>query len=189
MVAGRIREIAEQNGVVLFSAPPLARALYFSTDLNQEIPRNLFLAVAQVMAYVFQLRQAKKHGGQKPKPPKDLPVPEEYEIERAEVRLMASGNSLASQTAFLGIDWRLIGLGAPLLVIMLLAMMILPLPPFLLDFLFTFNIALSLIILLVAVYIHKPLEFGVFPSVLLIMTLLRLALNIASTRVVLIRRA
>ena len=99
---------------------------------------------------------------------------------------MASSNSLASQTAFLGIDWRLIGLGAPLLVIMLLAMMILPLPPFLLDFLFTFNIALSLIILLVAVYIHRPLEFGVFPSVLLIMTLLRLALNIASTRVVLI---
>ncbi|MBT8146010.1 MAG: FHIPEP family type III secretion protein, partial [Gammaproteobacteria bacterium] len=83
---------------------------------------------------------------------------------------MASGNSLASQTAFLGIDWRLIGLGAPLLVVMLLAMMILPLPPFLLDFFFTFNIALSLIILLVAVYIHRPLEFGVFPSVLLIMT-------------------
>jgi len=99
---------------------------------------------------------------------------------------MASGNSLTSPAAFMGIDWRLIGLGAPLLVIMLLAMMILPLPPFLLDFLFTFNIALSLIILLVAVYIHRPLEFGVFPSVLLIMTLLRLALNIASTRVVLI---
>ena len=97
-----------------------------------------------------------------------------------------ANSSLVSQNAFLGIDWRLIGLGAPLLVVLLLAMMILPLPPFLLDFLFTFNIALSLIILLVAVYIHRPLEFGVFPSVLLIMTLLRLALNIASTRVVLI---
>ncbi|MBT8146009.1 MAG: flagellar biosynthesis protein FlhB [Gammaproteobacteria bacterium] len=79
LVAARIREIAEQNGVVLFAAPPLARALYFSTDLNQEIPRNLFLAVAQVMAYVFQLRQVKKHGGQKPKPPKDLQIPEEYD--------------------------------------------------------------------------------------------------------------
>ncbi|MCP5349040.1 MAG: flagellar biosynthesis protein FlhA [Gammaproteobacteria bacterium] len=99
---------------------------------------------------------------------------------------MAGSNSLTAQNAFLGIDWRLIGVGAPLLVILLLAMMILPLPPFLLDFLFTFNIALSLIILLVAVYIHRPLEFGVFPSVLLIMTLMRLALNIASTRVVLI---
>jgi flagellar biosynthesis protein FlhA len=83
-------------------------------------------------------------------------------------------------------DLRMLSLGAPLLIVMLLAMMILPLPPFMLDFLFTFNIALSLIILLVAVYIAKPLEFAVFPSVLLIMTLLRLALNIASTRVVLI---
>jgi len=78
LVAARIREIAEQSGVVIFSAPPLARALYFSTDLNQEIPRNLFLAVAQVMAYIFQLRQVKKHGGEKPKPPADLAVPEEY---------------------------------------------------------------------------------------------------------------
>jgi flagellar biosynthetic protein FlhB len=78
LIAARIREIAQQNGVVLFSAPPLARALYFSTDLNQEIPRNLFLAVAQVMAYVFQLRQVPKRGGSRPKPPRDLPVPEEY---------------------------------------------------------------------------------------------------------------
>ena len=85
-----------------------------------------------------------------------------------------------------GVDLRMIGLGAPLLIVMLLAMMILPLPPVLLDFLFTFNIALSLIILLVAVYITRPLDFGVFPSVLLVVTLLRLALNIASTRVVLI---
>jgi flagellar biosynthesis protein FlhA len=99
---------------------------------------------------------------------------------------MANGNTMAAQSILLGIDWRLLGVGAPILIVLLLAMMILPLPPFLLDFLFTFNIALSLIILLVAVYIHRPLEFGVFPSVLLIMTLLRLALNIASTRVVLI---
>ena len=85
-----------------------------------------------------------------------------------------------------GVDIRMLGLGAPIMIVMLLAMMILPLPPFMLDFLFTFNIALSLIILLVAVYISKPLEFGVFPSVLLVVTLMRLALNIASTRVVLI---
>ncbi|MFN3164967.1 MAG: flagellar biosynthesis protein FlhA [Pseudohongiellaceae bacterium] len=85
-----------------------------------------------------------------------------------------------------GVEVPLIGLGAPLLIIMLLAMMILPLPPFILDFFFTFNIALSLIILLVAVYVSRPLDFAVFPSILLVMTLLRLALNIASTRVVLI---
>ncbi|PCJ26692.1 MAG: flagellar biosynthesis protein FlhA [SAR86 cluster bacterium] len=81
---------------------------------------------------------------------------------------------------------QLIGLGAPILIVLLLAMLILPLPPFLLDFLFTFNIALSLIILLVSIYTSKPLEFGAFPSVLLVVTLLRLALNVASTRVVLL---
>src|SRR5690606_25922052 len=76
-------------------------------------------------------------------------------------------------------------LGTPLLVVLILAMMVLPLPAFMLDFFFTFNIALSLIVMLAAVYIAKPLDFNVFPTVLLVTTLLRLALNIASTRVVL----
>jgi flagellar biosynthesis protein FlhA len=78
------------------------------------------------------------------------------------------------------------GLGAPLVLLMLMAMVILPLPPFLLDLFFTFNIALSLVVLLVVVYTLRPLDFGVFPAVLLIATLLRLALNVASTRVVLL---
>src|SRR5699024_1979288 len=67
----------------------------------------------------------------------------------------------------------------------MLAMMTLPMPPLLLDLLFTFNITLSIVVLLVAVYALRPLDFGVFPTILLVATLLRLALNIASTRVVL----
>ncbi|MBK1727083.1 flagellar biosynthesis protein FlhA [Halorhodospira neutriphila] len=78
------------------------------------------------------------------------------------------------------------GLGTPLLVIALLTMMVLPLPPLVLDLLFTFNIVLSLSILLVTVYILRPLEFAVFPTILLVATLLRLALNIASTRIILL---
>ena len=78
------------------------------------------------------------------------------------------------------------GLGAPLLVIMMLAMMILPIPAFGLDLLFTFNIVLSLIVLLVTIYALRPLEFSSFPTVLLVATMLRLSLNIASTRVVLL---
>lgn len=77
-------------------------------------------------------------------------------------------------------------LGAPLVIIMILAMIMLPLPAFLLDILFTFNIAFSLIILLVVVYTLKPLEFASFPTVILLATLLRLALNVASTRIVLL---
>ena len=78
------------------------------------------------------------------------------------------------------------GLGAPLIILMILSMVILPLPTFMLDLFFTFNIAFSLIILLVVVYTLKPLEFAVFPTVILIATLLRLALNVASTRAVLL---
>jgi flagellar biosynthesis protein FlhA len=78
------------------------------------------------------------------------------------------------------------GLGAPIVVLMLLAMVVLPLPPFLLDLFFTFNIALSLVVLLVTVYALRPLDFAMFPSMLLVATLLRLALNVASTRVVLL---
>ena len=78
------------------------------------------------------------------------------------------------------------GLGAPLLMIMMMAMIIVPLAPFMLDAMFSFNIALALIILLVTVYTKRPLDFALFPTVLLITTLLRLALNVASTRVVLL---
>jgi len=79
-----------------------------------------------------------------------------------------------------------ITLGGPVIIVMVLAMMVLPLPPFLLDVLFTFNIAISILVLLVAVNTRKPLEFAVFPTILLLTTLLRLSLNIASTRVVLL---
>ena len=81
---------------------------------------------------------------------------------------------------------RAVGLGTPVLILLLLAMMVLPLPPLALDLLFTFNIALSLMVLLAAVYALRPLDFAVFPTILLIATLLRLALNLASTRVVLL---
>ncbi|MBI5335936.1 MAG: flagellar biosynthesis protein FlhA [Burkholderiales bacterium] len=77
------------------------------------------------------------------------------------------------------------GLAAPVLVMLILAMMVLPLPSFLLDLLFTFNIAMSLMVLLVAAYMIKPLDFAAFPAVLLITTLMRLSLNVASTRLVL----
>lgn len=78
------------------------------------------------------------------------------------------------------------GIGTPLLVLASLGMVVLPIPPLMLDTLFSFNIALSIVVLLVAVYTRRPLEFAAFPTVLLIATLLRLALNVASTRVVLL---
>jgi len=78
-------------------------------------------------------------------------------------------------------------MAGPLLIVMILSMMVLPLPPMLLDILFTFNIALAIMVLLVAMNTTRPLDFAVFPAVLLISTLLRLSLNVASTRVVLLQ--
>ncbi len=78
------------------------------------------------------------------------------------------------------------GLGTPILLVVMLSMMVLPLPPMALDVLFTFNIAIALMVILVVLYTHRPLDFAVFPTVLLVATLLRLSLNVASTRVVLL---
>ncbi|HAU1591429.1 TPA: flagellar biosynthesis protein FlhA [Legionella pneumophila] len=82
--------------------------------------------------------------------------------------------------------WMRQGFGTPLILIVMISMMMLPLPPFLLDIFFTFNIALSLVVLLAVIYSERPLDFAVFPTVILVATLLRLALNVASTRVVLL---
>ena len=78
------------------------------------------------------------------------------------------------------------GIGVPAGMLAVLAMIVLPLPPMALDVLFTFNIALSIVIVMAVFYVARPIEFGVFPTVLLLATLLRLALNVASTRVVLL---
>ncbi|HLM53325.1 MAG TPA: flagellar biosynthesis protein FlhA [Pseudoxanthomonas sp.] len=78
------------------------------------------------------------------------------------------------------------GLGAPLLVFALLAMLVVPLAPIVLDALFSFNIAISLVVLLAVIYVRRPLDFTIFPIVLLMTTMLRLALNVASTRVILL---
>ncbi|MDT0582853.1 MULTISPECIES: flagellar biosynthesis protein FlhA [Alteromonadaceae] len=79
------------------------------------------------------------------------------------------------------------GMGAPVVVLAIMGMVILPMPAILLDVLFSFNIALSLVIILVSVFTKRPIDFGIFPLVLLVATVLRLALNVASTRIVLIQ--
>ena len=78
------------------------------------------------------------------------------------------------------------GVSAPILVVIILAMMVLPMPAWLLDTFFTINIAVALMVMMVAAYMIRPLDFAAFPSVLLLTTLMRLSLNVASTRVVLL---
>ena len=81
--------------------------------------------------------------------------------------VIASGSSMTTYLAFAR-KQVLIGMGAPLLIVLVLSMMVLPLPPLALDFLFTFNIALSLIVLFATVYTRRPLDFVLFPSLILI---------------------
>ena len=96
-------------------------------------------------------------------------------------------NSFQQVKAWLGPNATAIrALMAPLFIVMVLAMMVLPLPPLALDLLFTFNIAMALMVMMVAAYMVKPLDFAAFPTVILLTTLLRLSLNVASTRVVLL---
>jgi flagellar biosynthetic protein FlhB len=78
-VAVRIRELAQEHGVAIMEAPPLARALHFHADIGDEIPESLYTAVAEVLAYVFQLRAFKTTGGAYPDRPHDISVPRELD--------------------------------------------------------------------------------------------------------------
>lgn len=99
--------------------------------------------------------------------------------------MQANGNDFLTRFATFGKAIPRDGLAAPLFLLAVLGMMIVPLSPVVLDVLFTFNIALSLVVLLAVMYVMRPLEFSAFPTVLLLATLLRLALNVASSRVIL----
>lgn len=81
LIAAQIRNIAIGADVPLLASPPLARALYFSTELDKEIPQGLYLAVAQVLAYIYQLKTARKNRWHEPLPPKDIKVPEDFRQE------------------------------------------------------------------------------------------------------------
>jgi flagellar biosynthetic protein FlhB len=78
LISQQIRMVAESNNVPILSAPPLTRAVYYATEIGEEIPSGLYIAVAQVLAFVFQLRRYQKQGGNKPHlNTEDLPIPEE----------------------------------------------------------------------------------------------------------------
>jgi flagellar biosynthetic protein FlhB len=85
LLAQRIRELGEENRVPILEAPPLARALYRHAELGQEIPAKLYTAVAEVLAYVYQLRRYRTHGGTAPETPRELPVPPELDFVREAV--------------------------------------------------------------------------------------------------------
>ncbi|RPI41528.1 MAG: flagellar biosynthetic protein FlhB, partial [Betaproteobacteria bacterium] len=83
LVAGRIRELADEHGVPILQAPPLARALYRHADVGDEVPAALYAAVAEVLAWVFQLRSHASYGGRAPVAPAAIAVPAGLDPEEA----------------------------------------------------------------------------------------------------------
>lgn len=82
LVAFKIREVAAANDVMIFAAPPLARAVYYTTEIDEEIPEGLYLSVAQVLAYVFQLKSYRPGRGRKPREPGEFDIPEDMQHEK-----------------------------------------------------------------------------------------------------------
>lgn len=78
LIAAQIRSLAMNAKVPFVAAPPLARALYYSTELDREIPKGLYLAVAQVLAYVYHLKTARENNWDEPLPPANIKVPDEF---------------------------------------------------------------------------------------------------------------
>ena len=137
-----------------------------------------------MLAWIYQLSRWQREGGLKPKKPTNLSVPQGLDF-------VGDNNTYGNLASRLRLpkdlkdsQWQI--LAGPILILLILSMMVLPLPPFLLDMLFIFNIALSIMVLLVAMFTKRTLEFAAFPTILLFSILLRLSLNIASTRVILL---
>jgi flagellar biosynthetic protein FlhB len=82
LMAAQIRLLAADANVPLLASPPLARALYYSTEIDREIPKELFLAVAQVLAYIYQLKTAKENHWDAPLPPENIKIPDDFKQSR-----------------------------------------------------------------------------------------------------------
>ena len=227
VIAARIRELAAEAEVPLVQDVPLARALHASCEVGQEIPVELFGAVAQVLAFVITRRSVGRAGGthRSPRTEADLPaVPVAGRRRRTPAGRSPTGTSVpvgrrpgdplrsGPPAADRGVGARrvppavprtarpdattegrptmpvkrLTSLGVPVGIVLVVVMLVVPLPPMAMDMLIALNITLALLVLLTAMFVNRPLDFAAFPAVILVLTLFRLALNVSTTRLVLL---
>jgi type III secretion system FlhB-like substrate exporter len=154
LLAMKIRDLATEHKVPVLEAPPLARALYANCEIDQEVPKVLFNAVAQVLAWVYQLRQAATVRGARPPAtrsrrcrPSSTPT---TALCRAAAGVLMKALMQRLQALLGPHAGSAKALTMPFFVVLMLAMMVLPLPPFALDLLFTFNIAMALMVMMVS---------------------------------------
>ena len=226
-VARRIRERAAEHRVPMVEDVPLARALHAGCEVGDEIPGELFEAVAHVLAFVMSLKVRGSASGLHRDTRRTGDVPDGDSLRRARRsrRRRAPGASPNSGSGSAPLVPKQSGPGrrqdghgsatggspdlprtsnptgrgrvkaseigryaVPVGVVGIILLLVVPLPAMLLDGLIVLNIGLSILVLMVAMYVTRPLEFSIFPALLLVMTLFRLGLNVASTRLVLLRR-
>jgi flagellar biosynthesis protein FlhA len=159
LIAFKIRELAAANGVPVVPDPPLARSLHASVEVGHMIPEELYAAVAQLLAFVFRTAGRRRLHHHDP------------------------GRRMSSLLNRLGKHTDLLAAGG---VVLIVVMLVIPLPPQLLDVFIALNIAAALAILTATIYLPRALDFSVFPTLLLITTMFRLAINVSVTRLILL---
>ncbi|MGC4120559.1 MAG: flagellar biosynthesis protein FlhA [Myxococcales bacterium] len=161
VLAEKMRELARENGVPIVQDIPLARLLYKRVKVGREVPAQTYKAVAAVLAFVYRItgKSFRSPGMSASDPATGAPGP---------------GKGVTAQTA---LAFAVLGV---------LSILILPVPPLIVDLLLALSIGLSVLMLLVALGLKRPLDFSVFPSLLLIATLFRLGLSVATTRLILL---
>ncbi len=167
LIAERIKQIARWHEIPIIENPPLAQALYKATEVGQSIPPNLYAAVAEILAFLYRAKmrmQSARSGGSLGQTPMATAA-------QAQPTRATSGSG----------DWVI-----PVATVSLIFMMLVPVPSMVLDLFLATSVTLGIVVLLSALYILKPVQFSVFPTLLLFLTLFRISLNIASSRRILL---
>ena len=175
LIAQRIKQIARENNVPVVENKPLARALYAAVEVDQEIPYDLFQGVAQILAYIYSLKRDRAVGDQRGWEP-DMAKVMEAPAGGRQLQRRPRADDCKQSDVLLAVAMAVI-----------LGVMIVPLPEIILDLLIIVNVAAALMVLLVSMYTTHPLQFSSFPALLLVLTLFRLALNVAASRLILLQ--
>ena len=167
LIAVKIKELARWHEVPIVENPPLAQALYKAAEVDQMIPPNLYAAVAEILAFLYRAQTRMKP------PDAALGRGRGSQIEMPPITIVLKRNT--------SLEWLV-----PVATVATVFMMLVPVPAIVLDIFLALSITLGVIVLLSALYILRPVQFSVFPTLLLFLTLFRISLNIASSRRILL---
>ena len=177
LLAQQIKALGAEHGIPILENKPLAQALYKTVEVGEAIPSTLYQAVADILVIVFRAQaEVRKQEAMR----RNRNASGELVSVMTAPKTVTKGNGFLKMLGASG-EWVV-----PVAAVAMVFVMLVPMPSFLLDLMLTVSITASVLVLLTAVQILKPVEFSVFPSLLLLLTLLRLSLDLASTRRILL---